>query len=67
MKDSNFTSSLVLPHGNYLVNLCSPDEVVRAKGFDVFCEEVERCEILGLSLLNIHPGSFFYFIFYLFI
>ena len=47
----------VLPHGSYLVNLGSPDPEIRTKSFDCFLDEVQRCEALGLGLLNIHPGS----------
>ena len=44
-------------HGTYLVNLASPDPLLRKKSVDAFVEEIERCERLGLEFLVTHPGS----------
>lgn len=47
----------VLPHDSYLINLGSPDAEGLAKSRRAFLDEMHRCEQLGLSLLNFHPGS----------
>jgi deoxyribonuclease IV len=47
----------VLPHDSYLINLGHPELDKRAKSFDAFADEVERCMLLGLDRLNFHPGS----------
>lgn len=47
----------VLPHGSYLVNLGNPDPVKRDKSRNSLIGELNRCRILGLDRLNIHPGS----------
>ncbi|MCA9523745.1 MAG: deoxyribonuclease IV, partial [Myxococcales bacterium] len=51
------SSDHVLPHDSYLINLGTPDETVRAKSYSAFVDELERCRLLGLSLLNLHPGA----------
>jgi len=47
----------VLPHDSYLINLGHPDAEALQKSRDAFLDEMQRCEQLGLSLLNFHPGS----------
>ena len=47
----------VLPHDSYLINLGHPDPDALAKSRDAFLDEMQRCEQLGLKLLNFHPGS----------
>jgi len=44
-------------HDTYLHNLASPDDALWRKSLDAFVEELERCELLGLSFLVSHPGS----------
>ena len=55
--DFGFDRSIILPHDSYLINLGSPDAEKLAKSREVFLDEFRRCEQLGLSLLNFHPGS----------
>ncbi|CAM3182689.1 deoxyribonuclease IV [Vibrio rarus] len=52
-----FTSAQILPHDSYLINLGAPEEEKLAKSRAAFIDEMERCELLGLTLLNFHPGS----------
>jgi deoxyribonuclease-4 len=52
-----FQMQHVLPHDSYLINLGSPDEDKLLKSRAAFIDEFERCQALGLSLLNFHPGS----------
>jgi deoxyribonuclease-4 len=47
----------ILPHDSYLINLGHPDDVKREKSFNAFVTELERCRLLGLNMLNFHPGS----------
>ncbi|GEA60292.1 deoxyribonuclease IV [Vibrio comitans] len=52
-----FTSEQILPHDSYLINLGAPEEEKLEKSRAAFIDEMERCEQLGLTLLNFHPGS----------
>lgn len=47
----------ILPHDSYLINLGNPDREGLEKSRTAFLDEMKRCEQLGLSLLNFHPGS----------
>lgn len=52
-----YDASRILPHDSYLINLGSPDEEGLSKSREAFLDEMRRCEQLGLTLLNFHPGS----------
>lgn len=52
-----FKAFQILPHDNFLINLGSPDEAKLAMSRKSFLEEMKRCERLGLTMLNFHPGS----------
>lgn len=52
-----FTSKQILPHDSYLINLGHPDSEQLTKSRMAFLDEMQRCEQLGLTLLNFHPGS----------
>lgn len=54
---SGYTSDLILPHDSFLINLCAPDAQKLKMSRDAFMDEFRRCEQLGLSMLNFHPGS----------
>ncbi len=56
-KEFKFTPDHILPHDSYLINLGTPIEEDRKKSLDAFVDEMDRCEALGLTLLNFHPGS----------
>ena len=45
-------------HDSYLINLASPDAVLRQKSLDSLIRELERCEALGLDFLVSHPGNY---------
>ncbi len=55
--DHNFDPSHILPHDSYLINLGHPEADKLEKSRDAFLDEMQRCEQLGLQLLNFHPGS----------
>lgn len=52
-----YEPSIILPHDNFLINLGSPDEDKLKKSRKSFLDEMRRCEQLGLTMLNFHPGS----------
>ena len=47
----------VLPHDSYLINLGHPEVEKLEKSREAFIDELQRCERLGLEMLNFHPGS----------
>jgi deoxyribonuclease-4 len=47
----------VLPHSSYLINLAHPDAARLEQSRQAFLDEMQRCEQLGLTMLNFHPGS----------
>ena len=53
----HFHSKQILPHDSYLINLGHPDKEQLEKSRSAFLDEFQRCEQLGLTLLNFHPGS----------
>ncbi len=52
-----FLPEMILPHDSYLINLGHPEEEPLEKSREAFLDEMQRCEQLGLKLLNFHPGS----------
>lgn len=52
-----FAPEAILPHDSYLINLGHPEEEGLTKSRMAFLDEMQRCEQLGLKLLNFHPGS----------
>ncbi|KAL2012105.1 hypothetical protein VTN00DRAFT_4823 [Thermoascus crustaceus] len=47
----------VLPHGSYLVNLAQEDKAKAKQAYDSFLDDLRRCEQLGITLYNFHPGN----------
>ncbi|MCE9681924.1 deoxyribonuclease IV [Halomonas alkalisoli] len=56
-KQHGFGPGQILPHDSYLINLGHPDRAGLEKSRAAFLDEMQRCEQLGLTLLNFHPGS----------
>lgn len=52
-----FSPEHILPHDSYLINLGHPQAEGLEKSRKAFLDEMQRCEQLGLKLLNFHPGS----------
>lgn len=52
-----FSPKVILPHDNFLINLGSPDKKTLTLSRKSFTDELRRCELLGLNMLNFHPGS----------
>lgn len=55
--DLDFGPESILPHDSYLINLGHPETDKLEKSRAAFLDEMQRCEQLGLELLNFHPGS----------
>lgn len=46
-----------LAHSSYLINLASPDEVLRTKSVEGMVVELERADQLGIPYVVVHPGA----------
>jgi deoxyribonuclease IV len=53
--DSRITP--VVAHDSYLINLCALNPDILQKSRAALIDELNRCEQLGIQLLNFHPGS----------
>lgn len=47
----------VIAHAAYLLNLASPSDELWQKSVDALVVELERCDVLSIPYLVIHPGS----------
>jgi deoxyribonuclease-4 len=47
-----------MAHDSYLINLASPDPVLRTRSIASFVSELRRCSVLGLDYLVSHPGNY---------
>lgn len=56
-ENAGFSPSVILPHDSFLINLGAPDEEKLKLSREAFLDELHRCEQLGLTMLNFHPGS----------
>ncbi len=56
-EDAGYLPRHILPHDGYLINLGHPEKEGIDKSRKAFVEEMQRCEQLGLGMLNFHPGS----------
>lgn len=57
MKQNNIDLKNIVVHAPYLINLASPKKETREIGLKQLIVEIERCELIGSSLLVLHPGS----------
>ena len=56
-KENGFGPESILAHDSYLINLGHPESAGLEKSRTAFLDELTRCELLGLTTLNFHPGS----------
>ena len=56
-KETGITT--IIAHDSYLLNLGSPDAGLRMRSVAAFIDELERCEVLGVTNLIAHPGAHF--------
>ena len=54
---AGYSAAQILPHDSYLINLGHPQAEGLEKSRAAFYDEMHRCEQLGLTMLNFHPGS----------
>jgi deoxyribonuclease-4 len=47
----------VVAHASYLLNLATPDDELWNKSIDALVVEMQRCDVLSIPYLVIHPGS----------
>jgi deoxyribonuclease IV len=47
----------VIAHSAYLLNLAAPDEALYEKSIQALLDELQRCELLGIPDLVVHPGA----------
>lgn len=57
MAEHGFSADRVLVHAGYLINPGVADAEKREKMQAGLCDEVQRLDRLGLTMLNLHPGS----------
>jgi deoxyribonuclease-4 len=57
LESAHLLPDMVMPHSSYLINVGSPDVETRRKSIDALTDELQRVEMLGLDMLNFHPGS----------
>jgi deoxyribonuclease-4 len=57
MEKFDFDYRQVMPHDSYLINLGNPVKENLELSRKSFLDEMQRCESLGLQLLNFHPGA----------
>ena len=46
----------VATHASYLINLCATDDEILSRSREAFADELERCDLLGIDFLVVHPG-----------
>lgn len=47
----------VVAHASYLLNLATPDDDLWRKSIEALLVEMQRCDVLAIPYLVIHPGS----------
>lgn len=55
--ECGYSADQILPHDSYLINLGAKDHKKLFMSRMAFLDEMQRCEQLGLKMLNFHPGS----------
>ncbi len=55
--ECGYSAAQILPHDSYLINLGAKDPKKLFLSRTAFLDEMQRCEQLGLTMLNFHPGS----------
>ena len=55
--DYGYDAWQILPHAGFLINLGCPDARKRAMSRQALEAEMRRCSLLGLTMVNFHPGA----------
>ncbi len=56
-REKNDLTPLVI-HDSYLINLASPDAIIREKSINAFAGELQRAMLIGAEFLVAHPGNY---------
>lgn len=56
-QNNGINQDQILAHDSYLINLGHPESQGLEKSRKAFVDEMQRCEQLGIKMLNFHPGS----------
>jgi deoxyribonuclease-4 len=56
-ESESFTPGFIIAHTSYLINIASPDPELLKKSTDALLIELQRCAVLGIPYLILHPGS----------
>jgi len=56
-ESASFPPGCVIAHSSYLINIASPEPELHAKSEEALRVEIERCGVLGIPYLVLHPGS----------
>ena len=56
-EDAGYLPQHILAHDSYLINIGHPHSEPREQSYTALVDELTRCSQLGLTMLNIHPGS----------
>jgi deoxyribonuclease-4 len=54
---SKSTVRAVAAHDSYLINPGAVDPAILAKSREGLADEIRRCSVLGIGMLNFHPGA----------
>lgn len=57
LKENNININVIVVHAPYIVNLATPKEENFKFSIEFLKKEIERCNLLGVSILVLHPGN----------
>lgn len=55
--DKKSSIAITITHATYLINIGSADSAIRKKSIDGLIDELDRCHVLQIPYLVLHPGS----------
>ncbi len=56
-QSSTIPLSRIITHASYLINIGSSNEALAHKSIAALVDELERCDLLGIPYLVLHPGA----------
>jgi len=56
-KKAAFRKDFLIAHSSYLINIASPETVQATRSVNALIIEINRCAVLGIPFLVLHPGS----------
>ena len=58
LAETQVAAEALTAHDSYLINLASPDPVLRARSLESMVAELRRCAALGIPTVVSHPGNY---------